>query len=212
VGHTAVLGAQRATLGVAYYFNDKRNLIRLRETAVYSSRMPPPGWPLPPFVLDAMVAAGSGLPAVLTDSNGGRFREHGIEVSAGTRWRDVRIGGNYAWQKAPTGAATTVNAINIPPPHHVNVNLTYDRQRYYSTFAARYVGAATWRDVLDARFHGATPAWTRLDAGAGVRWAGGARVLAAQVVNVANRAIQHHVFGDVLKRQARVELRLRLSP
>lgn len=211
VAYSRIVGARLGEVTASYYLSQKKNSILLGQTSSYTSASPPPSWPLPLSVLDALNAVGAGLPAVLTDVNWGRFHEQGVELSGeGRVYGPVRASANYAWQKAPSGDGPTVRALNVPPTHHVNVRVIYDHDRYYSTLGVQYVSAALWRDVLDARYHGPTEAWTRIDVSGGVRWAQGNRVLAVNLVNLTNRSIQHHIFGDILKRQAILELRIRL--
>ena len=61
--------------------------------------------------------------------------------------------------------------------------------------------------MLDARFHGTTDAYTLINGGFGVRWAGERLVTSIKVTNLANKEIMQHVFGDVIKRQILGELR-----
>ena len=54
------------TLGVAFYVNQTRDSIFFTQGSTYNSANPPPGWPLPPIVLDLLIAAGQGLPSGFT--------------------------------------------------------------------------------------------------------------------------------------------------
>jgi outer membrane receptor protein involved in Fe transport len=208
VGYSAML-ARRTTLGAAYYVNHKKNTIVFSQVGSYTSADPPPGWPLPPVVLDLMQAAGAGLPSRLQDVNAGRIREQGLELSIDTDLRpELSVFANYSWQGEPDATGTTAAAINYPPTSRFNLGLAYQRPRYLLSATASHAGEARWQDVLDARYHGPTPAYTRIDASASLRFAGGKRVLSVRALNLANRAIQYHVFGDVIRRQVLVELKL----
>ena len=67
---------------------------------------------------------------------------------------------------------------------------------------------AYWQDVLDARYAGITDAFTLVNAGFGVRWAGDRVTTSVKVTNLANQEVMQHIFGDVLKRQVVGEVRV----
>jgi iron complex outermembrane receptor protein len=207
VGYTGIWGGW-TRVGAAYYFNDTNNNILFSQVASYTSENPPANWPLPPFVLDLLVEAGAGLPRQLMDVNVGRVKGQGLELWVDTRVHPaVDLFANYSWQKEPTAEGLTLDEINIPPSHRVNAGVRFDRNRYFGSFSVNYTDDAFWRDVLDARFHGPTDSFTLLDASFGYRWAQGRIVSMVKTTNLANREIQQHVFGDVIKRQVIGELR-----
>ena len=73
VGYAGTFGG-RTTVGVSYYINDTDDNINFTTTgsaiaaaglpAYFTSSNPPPGWPLPPAVLDLLAARGIRLPAL----------------------------------------------------------------------------------------------------------------------------------------------------
>jgi iron complex outermembrane receptor protein len=65
VGYTGQV-QDRYTVSAAVYYNILRDDVFFTQTGVYSSRNVPRGWPLPPVVLDLLVAAGSALPTEFT--------------------------------------------------------------------------------------------------------------------------------------------------
>ena len=71
-----------------------------------------------------------------------------------------------------------------------------------------WVDDAYWQDVLDARYHGPTDAYSQVNGAFGVKWAGDKFVTTVKVINLFNEDIQSHVFGDILKRQVIGELRV----
>ena len=71
-----------------------------------------------------------------------------------------------------------------------------------------WVDDAYWQDVLDARYHGPTEAYSQVNGAFGVKW-GGEKFVTIKVINLFNEDIQSHVFGDILKRQVIGELRVR---
>jgi hypothetical protein len=64
--------------------------------------------------------------------------------------------------------------------------------------------------VLDARFHGPTPAYTMVNTNVGSKFGHGRYELNCKIVNLLNQSIQQHIFGDVLKRQVVFELHVNL--
>ena len=53
VGYTGII-RKRATVSAAFFLNDAKNDIFFTQVASYRAATPPPGWPLPPFVLEAL--------------------------------------------------------------------------------------------------------------------------------------------------------------
>ena len=67
IGYTGIF-ANRATVSAAFYVNDTDNSIFFTQTGSYRATNPPPGWPLPPAVLELIVLSGrfgpgNGLPS-----------------------------------------------------------------------------------------------------------------------------------------------------
>ena len=73
-----------------------------------------------------------------------------------------------------------------------------------------YSGDAFWQDVLDARYHGTTEAYTLVNGGFGLKWLGDQLTTTVKVINLLNEDVQQHVFGDILKRQVIGELQGRV--
>jgi len=71
-----------------------------------------------------------------------------------------------------------------------------------------YSDSAFWQDVLDVRYHGTTDAYTMVNGGFGVKWAGNRITTSVKGTNLGNQTIQQHVFGDIIKRQVVGELRV----
>jgi hypothetical protein len=46
---------------------------------------------------------------------------------------------------------------------------------------------------------------------AGMKFSGGRYSAALKIVNLTNEEVQQHIFGDVLKRQAMIELKMMLK-
>jgi outer membrane receptor protein involved in Fe transport len=217
VGYTALIAKGRASLGASFYINDSKGDFYTPQTDSYTSQAPPPGWPLPPFVLDALIAAnafgpGLGLPSLYTYGNRGRVRNKGLELSADAALnRHITGFANYSWQARPESRSFDVSALNQPPAHRFNAGIRFDYKRYLGNVSVGYVGSAQWNDVLGVLYGGPTKAYTAVNADAGVRWGRGQKYMAVvKVSNLTNTPIQNHLFGDILKRQISGEFRVRL--
>ncbi|MPZ18852.1 MAG: TonB-dependent receptor [Luteitalea sp.] len=213
VGYTGVLW-DRATLSAAFYVNNVKNDIFFTQVDSYRASNPPPGWPLPPDVLELIVASGqfgpgNGLPAAFSYLNLGEVRYRGVELGiegAVTRtWNGFL---NYSYQDEPDPKDFDISELNLPPSHRMNVGVGYDGPRFLGNFTVSYTDDAFWRDVLDSRFDGPTDAFTLVNGAFGVKWGGrGEYITSVKVTNLLNNEIQQHVFGDIIKRQIVAELR-----
>lgn len=207
VGYTGRV-ADRFSVSAAVYRNIIGDDIFFTQVGTYSSRTPPPRWPLPPVVLDLLVAAGRGLPSQFTYLNFGRMRQWGIELGlSGSVTDEWRLFTNYSYQPEPD-VNFDKSEINLPPRHRFNAGVGFDDGRAFGSVDLTHTDKAFWQDVLDARFHGYTKAWTMVNAAVGGRFGGERVTTTLRVVNLTNRAIQQHIFGDVLRRQVVGELRV----
>lgn len=215
VGYTASIAGNRVNLGAAFYINDSKGDFYWPQAASYTSQNPPPDWPLPPFVLDLLIAAnafgpGMGLPLLYTSGNLGKVRNKGLEVSADMRINRFVTGyANYSWQAQPAPKGFDISLINLPPTSRFNAGASFEYKRYFGNLSVGYVGSAYWNDML-AIYNGPTEAYTQMNAGGGVRWGENGRYTAmVKISNLANTQIQNHVFGDILKRQISGEFKVR---
>jgi outer membrane receptor protein involved in Fe transport len=215
-GYSASLANGRVHFGATYYLTDSRHDMILSQATSYTSANPPPGWPLPPYILDALVAGnafgpGMGLPSSLMYQNLGEVRNQGIETSIDAQAsRYVSLFANYSWQKKPVPKDFPISKINLPPTHRFNAGMTFDYKMVLGDVSLGYTSEAFFRDVLDATYAGWTKAFTVINAGLGVRLSGDKAVIAVKVRNLGNQAVQNHLFGDLLKRQIVGELRIRM--
>ncbi len=214
-GYVATVARGRVGLGATFYLTDSKNDFVLGQTGSYSSSNVPPGWPLPPYVLDILIAQnafgpGLGLPSVISYVNLGTVRNKGVEANIDTQiHRYVKAYANYSWQAKPVPKDFSISLINLPPEHRFNAGLAFDQGLFLGTLDVQYTDTAYWRDVLDASYAGWTPPYTVVNAGAGVRLGNGKCMLMLKVNNLANKPVQNHLFGDLLKRQVVGEMRLR---
>jgi len=211
VGYTASMANGRANLGAAFYINDGKGQFYYPVISVYTSQNPPPGWPLSPYVLDVLNAAGIGLPEVMSFGNLGKVRNKGIELSADVQInRFVNGYANYSWQARPESKDYDVSLYNLPPRHRFNAGMSFDYKRYFGNLSVGYVSSAYWNDMISTVYSGSTEGYTAINAGAGIRWGENRKyTVALNVSNLANTAIQNHIFGDILKRQISGEFRMR---
>lgn len=199
--------ANRATVTAAVYRNETRDGIFFTQSANYSSANPPPGWPLPPPVLDLLSAAGRALPAQFTYLNFNKFTDTGVELSVTALVSDsVDVFGNYSWQDEPEPKGFDISELNIPPRHRFNLGFNYNTNRYFGSTVISFTDSAFWTDVLDARFHGSTDSFTVVNGTFGRHWAEGRVRTSIKANNIGNTDVQHHIFGDILKVQVTGEV------
>lgn len=208
IGYTGTF-ANRLTASASFYVNQTTDNIFFTQVSTYSSARPPPGWPLPPDVLDLLNQAGSGIPSEFSYRNFEKVTDKGVELSFDARvTEDWKVFANYSWQAEPEPEGFDVSELNFPPANRVNVGLSFSRGRVFGNASVNFTDEAFWTDVLDARFHGPTDSYTMVNGGLGLRWSEGRVVTAVKVTNLGNDDAQQHVFGDVVKRQVVGELKI----
>ena len=207
IGYIAGFG--RFTLDAAFYINRTRSTVLFTQTASYTSAAPPPGWPLPLRALDDLVAAGRGLPSEFSYRNFDLVTDRGLEVSLDARVSAaVTAYANYTWQATPEPSGFDISELNLPPTHRINAGISYSAPRFFGSLSASFNDDAFWQDVLDARFHGKTEAYTLVDGSIGVRSRDGLITAALRATNLLNSVSQQHVFGDLIRRTLSGELRI----
>lgn len=205
VGYAGVV--RGVSVGVSWYRNATDGLIQLPVSAFYSPADPPPGWPLPPSVL-----AGLPLPKTFRFSSVGDLTESGVEMAVDAPLtRGVTVNGTYSLQTEPEVDARTAAAVpvNLPPRHRAGGRVSLDRGRFLGTAGLTFTDRAFWTDVL--AFQGWTDAFWLADATAGVRFRAGRMTWLVKGTNLAGRAVQHHIFGDIIGRRVTMELRFTLQ-
>lgn len=199
----------RVTVSAAYYINDSVDGISFVQTGAYRATNPPPGWPLPPIVLEALVAAGRSLPSEFSYRNLPKLRNQGVELGLDARVNpNWSVFVNYSWQDDPDPAeGYPESELNFPPNNRFNVGFNFNYPRYFGSLAVNWTDAAFWTDVLDFRFAGPTDSYTLVNAAFGVRLANAKVTPSIKVTNLGNQEVQQHVFGDFIKRQVVGEVR-----
>ncbi|WP_162271436.1 TonB-dependent receptor plug domain-containing protein [Luteitalea pratensis] len=213
IGYSGVI-ANRATVSAAFYVNDSKNSIFFTQDGSYRAANPPPGWPLPPAALELIYLSGrfgpgNGLPASYTYLNFGKVRQKGFELGVDT---DVSKGltafANYSFQPTPEPTGFDISELNLPPRHRVNLGANYTGGRVIGNLAMNYVGEAYWQDV--SSYQGTTEAYTLVNGTLGYRW-NDSFTTSLKVINLFDQEIQQHIFGDVMRRQVVLELRMRVG-
>jgi iron complex outermembrane receptor protein len=214
VAYTGIIN-DRATVSAAVYFNTDEDSIFFTQTARYRAAAPPPGWPLPPVVLEVLPppcvpgqpCTTGGLPSEFSYRNFGTTKNKGFELGVdGSVNRALNAFANYSFQAEPD-TDFPQGEINLPPRHRFNAGLNFSQSRFLGNVSVSYVDDAFWQDVLDARFAGPTENYTQVNGAFGVKFAGEKVTATLKVINLLNEDIQSHVFGDFLKRQVIGELR-----
>jgi outer membrane receptor protein involved in Fe transport len=208
IGYTGFV-AGRATLSAAFYVNKVKNSIFFSEltNARYTATNPPPGWPLPPAIINLI--PGASFPAKFTYLNFGHMTQKGLELGIDSILnRYVNLFVNYSWQGEPDPEDFDISELNLPAENRFNVGVGVNYQRILANMSVNYSGDAFWQDVLDARYHGSTEAYTIVNGGFGVKWHDDQVTTSLKLINLTNEDVQQHVFGDILKRQIIGELRV----
>jgi outer membrane receptor protein involved in Fe transport len=214
IGYTGII-KERATVSAAVYWTRNQDEIFFTQTGRYRATAPPPGWPLPPIVLEVLpppcttaTCTTGGLPSEFSYLNLGEVKNKGFELGVdGAINQAWNAFANYSFQAEPV-PDFALSEINLPPTHRFNVGVNFSQSRYLGNFSVSYVDDAFFQDVLDARFAGPTEAYTQVNGAFGVKFSNDHLQTTLKVINLLNEDIQSHVFGDILKRQVIGEIRV----
>jgi len=226
IGYTGVV-RQRATVTAAWFQNETKDDVFFTQVASYRAASPPPGWPLPPIVLELLFCppnppaarncpfgAGNGLPSAFSYRALGKVRQRGLELGVdGAFTKETSAFANYSYQPNPKAIGFPESEINLPPKHRLNLGVNYNGPRLLGNLAISYQDEAYWQDVLDFRYAGFTDAFTQVNLTGGVKFGSRTKtrdqyVFSVKIVNLLNQEIQQHIFGDIFKRQIAGELRV----
>ncbi len=213
LGYTGIIN-NRATVSAAFYYTVNRDQIFFTQTGRYRASAPPPGWPLPAVVLEALppactsaVCNTGGLPSVFSYLNLGEVTNKGIELGIdGAVNEALNVFVNYSYQAQPD-PDFDLSELNLPPQNRFNAGFNFSHGHFLGNLSVAYVGDAVWQDVLDSRFTGPTEAFTQVNGAFGVKFARDKVTATIKGINLTNEEIQSHVFGDILKRQIIGEVR-----
>ena len=212
VGYTGVI-RNRATVTVAVYYNVTDDGIYFTPDRFYTPAAPPPGLASAIVGVLATLNPPVLLPSRFTYLNLGTIKDKGFEIGVDAPVnRYVNLFTNYSYQARPVAEdlppGTTINDINWPAKNRFNAGFDFSYARFLGNMSVSFTDEAYWQDVLDARFAGITDAFTLVNAGFGVRWAGERVTTSIKIVNLTNEEVMQHIFGDVLKRQVVGEVRV----
>src|SRR5262249_8438653 len=115
--------------------------------------------------------------------------------------------GNYSYQATP-GVNFDLSEVNLPAKNRFNAGFNFTKSRFLGDLSVTYSDSAFWQDVLDARYHGTTDAYTMINGGFGVKPLPNALTTPGKGRTLGNQPIQQHVFGDMGRRQIVGELRV----
>ncbi len=220
VAYTGHLG-NRALLSAAVFYTKYKDGIYFTETGVWTTA--PPGFPglgpyTPNMVWGLLYQAGYLFPDNYTYNNLGTVQSKGVELGIDAALTGSITGfTNYTYQADPVPsfpgltAAEALNEINLPSKHQFNAGLSWTTDRTYGAMSVSHASSAFWQDVLDARFHGRTQPYTSINMTVGVKFQNGRYSAAIKAVNLGNRTIQQHIFGDIVKRQVVAEIKIGLK-
>jgi len=214
LGYTGVI-KNRATVSAAVYWTTNHDEIFFTQTGRYRAANPPPGWPLPPAVLELLpppctsaTCNTGGLPSEFGYRNLGKNKNKGFELGVdGAVNQALNVFANYSYQAEPEPDFDK-SEINLPPTNRFNAGFNFNQGHFLGNASVSYVGDAYFQDVLDARFAGPTEAYTQVNGAFGVKFLNEKLQTTIKVINLLNEDIQSHVFGDILKRQVIGEVRV----
>ncbi len=225
MGYTGALPT-RGNVGPAFYLNDSNHVINNLSSPealiaagiqpFYTSSNPPPGWPLPPSVIDLLAMQGIYLPANVQTLNYDKVRNKGFEASIDQPLsRVLRAFANYSFQAIPETRSPSTDpyryppgSLAVPPRDRFNAGMNLNGKRYLGSFSVNYASRAFWTDTRDATYYGFTDAYTLVNCSFGIRWSEGKVVTSIKAANLFNDEIRQHIFGDILKRRVFGEIKL----
>jgi len=168
------------------------------------------------FLLQAGIG-GFPLPkTVSTYLNLGPLRQDGLELSLDHRVNNEwTVSANYSYQKEPEVLQAKSDQIPylteelaLPAKNRFNATVSWNHDRFLGTAQVNYQDKALWTDVLSSPYHGFTDSFTMINANFGVKWNNGKVVTTLKGTNLADKKIQQHVFGDILRRAVTFETRI----
>lgn len=153
---------------------------------------------------------------VSTYLNLGPLQQDGLELSIDHRFDNHwSMSANYSYQKKPkvlTAKSGQIQYLSeelaLPAKNRFNASINWNTERLVGTIQANYQDKALWTDVLTSTYHGYTESFTMVNGNIGVKWNKGKVVTTLKGVNLLDKKIQQHVFGDVIRRSVTFETRL----
>ena len=207
IGYNGVVG-RRLTLNASVYHQRSKGVINLTTAEFYGSAQSA-AWMATPSAR----AGRTGFTETLPVAERGRICRS-RDSRPGVDW-PIAAGfsgsANYSFQSHPDVTGINGGApppVNIAPHHRVNLSLSGTHRRLVGSFTASYTDRAFWTDVL--AIQGWTDRFWLIGATAGLNFKGDRFTWLVKGTNLADRPIQHHIFGDIIQRRVMTELRFRL--
>jgi outer membrane receptor protein involved in Fe transport len=153
---------------------------------------------------------------VATYLNLGPLRQRGFEASIDHAFnRTFSAFANYSWQDDPEvldpdsdQIRFPTQEITVPAKSRFNAGFNVNDKKWVGNLTVNYSDKAFWTDVLSTPFHGATDAYTMVNATLGYKWMDGKVTTSVKGTNIFNEEIQQHIFGDILKRSIVGEVKI----
>jgi outer membrane cobalamin receptor len=203
IGLRSIMVDNKVSLDFAFYWTRTKDNIDFYTSEYYSPADPPPGWPLPPYILALLPP----LPKEFSYRNIGQIDNLGFEFGINARpMPRNEFMANLTWQADPDVTGIPVLEVNKPPSAIFSIGWSGWYQSFLYSVTVNYTGEAYWADVLDARFHGWTEAYTTLNATVGYSFLNDTLDLMVRATNLTNQTFQQHVFGDIIGRRVVAEL------
>lgn len=227
IGYSAVLNYGTTRVDVNLYQSDTDDVIANNPSAealelagidpYYTSDNPPPGWPLPPIVLDFLAQFDVYFPTTKMFLNIGAIRNRGLELSASQFFRGGwTLFANYSYQEEPEllnpvgdPYRPLSETVSVPPKNRFNLGLSYNGPKYLGGITVNYSDRAFFSEGLNPAYLGYSDAYTLVGLTFGKRWKEGKVTTSIKVINALDDAARQHVFGDILRRSVVLELLLR---
>ena len=127
IGYTGVVKG-RTVVSAVFFVNKTKNDINFDEVneARWTPSNPPPGWPLPPFVI-GLVPGGS-FPALFTYKNLRQDDAEGDRARRRLRAQpELLVFANYSWQAEPEPDGFDLAEMNIPAENRFNAGVELQR-------------------------------------------------------------------------------------
>ncbi len=203
-GYTLAIGSRELFTASIYRNNVKNNIVFV-PTAFYSQSDPPPGWPRDKIVPSFTLTKAFGF------VNVGKEKDAGVELSWDMNWSDAFLTRtSYTYEENPkvSNSGPIPLVVNRPPRHQASVLANFRAHRWFTSESIAYTDKAFWSDVLDSHFWGFTNAYTIVNAAIGMFVSEHAQV-DLKATDLLDKKIKEHIFGDIIRRKATVELRYR---
>ncbi len=195
---------------LVWFRTETKESIDFYPSAAYTAFNPPPGWPLPAFLLPPFGPVV--LPSQFSYRNIGEFVNQGVEV--GVRWQLVprnTLAINYTYAKEPEATGVPADEYNIPPKNKFNVAWNGYSGLWFYGASYNYVDAARWTDVLDSRFWGTTDSYYMLNASLGMMFNNGLGEISVRGTNITDQPVLQHIYGDLIGRRVVLEVALNIG-